>query len=90
MILSDRKKKEAEARPVTLLCEDDVMKGLTDRFGMDFPVTIVDTGHFRAEVNVCASPTFFGWVFRWGGKIRISGPEEVCRACREHAGKALD
>ena len=78
-----------EAGKVTLLCENDVMKGVIDRFGLDFPVTVPDREHFQAEVDVCASPTFFGWVFQWGGKVRITGPEEVCRAYREHARKAL-
>ena len=79
-----------EVRKVTLLCENDVMKGMIDKFGMDFPVTIPDQDHFQAEVDVCASPTFFGWVFQWGGKVRITGPEEVCLAYREHARKALE
>lgn len=32
---------------------------------------------FRVLVEVSASPTFFGWVFGFGGKVQILGPEEV-------------
>ena len=34
-----------------------------------------EQGHFQTTVMACTSPTFYGWVFQWGGKIRITGPE---------------
>ena len=32
---------------------------------------------FRAKVSVADSPTFYGWVFPFEGKIRIAEPEEI-------------
>ena len=32
---------------------------------------------FRLQTEVSASPTFFGWVFGFGGKVQILGPETV-------------
>ena len=62
---------------VTLVCENSVMKGIVDQFGMGVKVKKVDDEHFMTTVKVCTSPTFYAWVFQWGGKVRIEGPEEV-------------
>ena len=74
-----------EPETVVLLCENSVMKGLIDKFGKDFKVKVVDDAHFSATVKVCTSPTFYGWVFQWGGKIRILSPEETREEFRRMA-----
>lgn len=62
---------------VTLLCENEVMKGVIDKFGIDVTVKKKNKAQFTAKVDVCPSPTFFGWVFQWAGKVRIGAPESV-------------
>ena len=62
---------------VTLICEDSVMKGVLDQFGLSLKVWRVDERHFGTKVQVCASPTFFTWVFQWEGRVKIAEPEEV-------------
>ena len=79
-----------EPQEVALLCANEVMKGVLDKFGMDITVKKADPKHFRTKVKVCTSPTFYSWVFQWGGKIRIEGPEEAVTEYREMARKALD
>ena len=74
---------------VTLLCGNEVMKGVVDRFGADITVRRADRDHFRTRVRVCTSPTFYGWVFQWGGRIRIEGPEAAVEEYREMARRAL-
>ncbi len=66
-----------ETTEVRLLCENDMMKAVIDRFGAKVRTKVVDKDHFRATVKVCASPTFFRWVFGWNGKVMIEGPETV-------------
>ena len=79
-----------EPRKVTLLCANEVMKGVLDKFGMEITVKKADAEHFRTKVKVCTSPTFYSWVFQWGGKIRIEEPAEVAAEYREMARKALE
>ena len=62
---------------VQLLCENGVMKFVIDQFGQKVRTKVIDENHFRAIVKVCPSPTFFRWVFGFGGKIVIEGPEEI-------------
>lgn len=62
---------------VELLCENEVMRSVIDRFGEEVSTVTADDGHFKAIVEVAPSPPFFAWVFTFCGKIRILGPEEV-------------
>lgn len=36
-----------------------------------------DMTSFRLLTDISVSPTFFGWVFGFGGKVQILAPEEV-------------
>jgi len=75
---------------VQLLCHVSVMKYLIDNFGKEVPTQAVDGEYFTADVNVCTSATFYRWVFGFGGKIRIEGPEGVKEEYRNNLKKALD
>ena len=66
--------KEVEVR---LECENGLMKYVIDRFGLDIETEELTEDIFVAKVAVELSPTFYGWVFQFGGKIRIIGPDEA-------------
>ena len=68
---------------VTLLCEEPMMKALVDQFGTRARTQPLEDGRFRAKVRVYASPTFYRWLFGWGGMMKIEGPEEVVEEYRE-------
>lgn len=71
-----------EVQEVALVCDNDVMKGVIDKFGLDIPVRKVDDDHFRTRVTVCTSPTFYSWVFQWCGKIRVEAPSHAVEEYR--------
>ena len=64
---------------VTLFCHKDVMYGIIDKFGTKVRTEKVDNEHFKAVVTAEISPTFFGWVIGYGGKIKIAGPDAVIK-----------
>ena len=68
---------DEETCTVTLRCENSLMKSVVDRFGSQVKTTVTDDRHFTAEVEVSVSPTFFGWVVGFGGKMEITAPEDV-------------
>ena len=74
---------------VTLLCENSAMNTVIDHFGSKVKTKPADEDHFRFEAEVSVSPTFFSWIFEFGGMIRIEGPENVKAAYQRHAEKAL-
>jgi predicted DNA-binding transcriptional regulator YafY len=53
------------------------MNYLVDRFGKDFYSEKTGPDHFTARVTVDTSPTFFAWVFQFGGDITIISPASV-------------
>ena len=68
---------------VTLRCKNELMKSVIDRFGLDVKTEPCSKSSFNAIVDVAASQTFFGWVFQFGGDIRIVKPAKVKRAFLE-------
>ena len=68
---------DGPTRDVTLKCENSLMKSIIDRFSEDVETAVIDDEHFHADISVCASPTFFGWVFGFGGKMEIAAPKDV-------------
>ena len=46
-------------------------------FGTKVKTTPVDKDHFQFDAEVSVSPTFFSWIFEFGGMIKIVGPEHV-------------
>ena len=64
-------------REITIKCENSLMKSVIDRFGEDVKTTVIDNENFYADICVCASPTFFGWVFGFGGKMEIIAPKDA-------------
>jgi predicted DNA-binding transcriptional regulator YafY len=70
---------DEETRTVTLKCENSLMKSIVDRFGAKAKTSANDEKHFTAEVEVSVSPTFFGWVVGFGGKMSITEPEDILK-----------
>ena len=62
---------------VKLLCENSVMDAMIDRFGKNVKTKVVDPEHFLTEVSVAVNDIFFGWIFGFGGKVRIVAPDTV-------------
>ena len=75
---------------ITEIHQTVISKCVIDRFGEDVDTEQTETGHFTARVRVPASPTFFAWVFSFGGRMRIIKPEEVARDYKDMARKAAE
>ena len=71
---------DGEEVTVKLQCENHLMKYVIDRFGDKFKFESGDDGTFTCEVEVCLSPTFYGWVFGFDGGIRVVSPEDAVQS----------
>ena len=80
---------DGEEEAVELECENSLMKYVVDRFGEDVSTRTVSEHTFIASVNVAVSPTFYGWVFQFRGKIRIVSPQMAIDEYEEMARAAL-
>ena len=73
---------------VDLRCDNSLMKTMVDRFGEDVTTLAYDITSFRVQTEVSASPTFFGWVFGFNGKVQILAPESVKEQYRQMIAQA--
>ena len=62
---------------VELQCKNHIANAIIDRFGKAVQICEINDQDFRVTVKVCASPTFYRWVFGWNGDMRIMGPDNV-------------
>ena len=68
---------------VDLICSNDVMDAILDKFGKEVTTYAYDMEHFRAEVDVAVSNVFFSWIFGFGGAVVINGPTDVKEKYKE-------
>lgn len=66
-----------ERKQIELVCDNDVMDAIIDKFGKDVTVLANDMKSFRAVVSTAVGPVFYSWVFGFGGKVSIKSPEDV-------------
>ena len=67
----------SEHAEVELICDNKIMDSIIDKFGTDVITYANDMTSFRAIVNVAVNHVFYSWVFGFGGKVKIKGPEDV-------------
>jgi len=79
-----------ERQTVELVCGNDMMGALIDRFGEDVTTYAYDMENFKAEVEVAVNNIFFTWVAGFGGKVKIKAPEDVKQGYREMLKAAED
>ena len=65
---------------VELICDNDLMDAMIDRFGEDVTTYANDMTSFGEVADVAVSHVFYSWVFGFGGKVKIKGPDEVKEA----------
>ena len=58
---------------ITLSFSRDLIGVIYDKFGEDTEIWQED-GRYAANVKVQISPTFWGWLFQFGGRMRLQGP----------------
>ena len=75
---------------VDLICKNDVMDAILDKFGKDVTTYCYDMENFRAEVDVVPSSVFYSWVFGFGGDVVINGPANVKEEYKRMVQKVAD
>jgi predicted DNA-binding transcriptional regulator YafY len=75
---------------VDLICKNDLMDAIMDKFGKDVTTYAYDMENFRAEVDVVVSSVFFSWVFGFEGDVVINGPTDVKEEFRNMVQKVAE
>ena len=81
---------DGEEQEVELICDNELMKSVIDRFGENIQTERVNDDQFKATVTVAASKTFYAWCFRFAGQMKIAGPRKVKKQYLEMAKKITE
>ena len=71
------------AEQVKLLCSNELMRVIIDHYGEDIEISPYDDTHFTVIIEVNPSGTFYGWVFKFMGKIRILSPHSCVKKMKD-------
>lgn len=64
-------------KQVELICDNDLMDAIIDKFGKNVLVSPNDSESFRVTTNTAVGRVFYSWVFGFEGKVSILSPDEV-------------
>lgn len=78
-----------ESIDVVMACLNERMRNVIDCFGEDVETWVLDEEHFCVRTQVADSPTFYSWVFGFGGDIRILEPRLAVKKYRKMLRKGL-
>ena len=81
---------DGEPQEVELLCDNELMKSVIDKFGEDIKTERVSDEQFKATLNVSTSKTFYAGGFRFAGQMKILSPDKVKEEYMEMARKVLE
>lgn len=60
-----------------LLCDNDMLEPIIDRFGKQMPFHTVDSGHFKVTVRGQISEGLISWLMEVGEKVRVVSPDSL-------------
>lgn len=72
-------------KDVVIQFERSLIGVIYDKFGEGTRMVLHNEDSFISTVRVQVSPVFFGWLFQFGGKMKILSPESVLREFKEQA-----
>lgn len=67
----------SERVEVELICDNDVMDSIIDKFGRDVTTYANDMTSFRVVAKIAVSNVFYSWIFGFGGKVKIKAPQVI-------------
>ena len=72
---------------ITVQFDNSLIGVVIDRFGKDISVHDVTDETFKVFLDVQISPTFWGWIFQFGNKVKIISPQRVVEQARNEIDK---
>lgn len=79
-----------EDTKVALRFDKSLVGVVIDKFGKKIIKRIIDENTYEITVSVAVSPTFFSWVFTFGGKMTIVSPDSVVEKYIAQLNKTLN
>jgi predicted DNA-binding transcriptional regulator YafY len=72
-----------EPETVTLRFGNNLIGVVYDKFGENTKMLRVDEDSCIASVTVQVSPTFWGWLFQFGERAKVTAPTDVVELAKQ-------
>ncbi len=79
-----------EQKPIELVCENELMETMLDRFGERVRVQKVDENRFLLRTNAAISDGLAAWVLQFGGRVTVRMPNELIRTVKTKAEEIVE
>ncbi len=78
-----------EQKPIELVCENELLETMLDRFGEKVRVQKVDDNHFLLRTNAVVSDGLAAWVLQFGGRVTARMPNDLIYSVKMKAEEIL-
>ncbi len=79
-----------EAKPIELICDNDLLDTMLDRFGENVRTQKVDDKHFLLRTNAVVSEGLVSWVLQFGGRVTVRMPNDLIYEVKKRAAEILE
>lgn len=79
-----------EPKPVELICDNDILEVILDRFGEKAKIQKYDEDRFLLKTNAAVSDGLTKWVVQFGGKVKVKSPNDLIYEVKKKATEILD
>lgn len=78
-----------EKQNIEMLCNNDLMKVIFDRFGGEVTIEITEDDKFIVKTEVLLSPTFYGWLFQFYDQVKLVSPDSSVQEYQEYLSRTM-
>ncbi len=79
-----------EAKPIELVCDNDLLDTMLDRFGENLRTQKVDENRFLLRTNAVVSDGLVSWVLQFGGRVTVRMPNDLIYEVKKRAKEILE
>lgn len=76
--------------PVIIICQNDMIDLIIDRFGDNISILRVDDNHFKSTINATITDGLVSWLMQFGAAIHVESPEILRAMLKEKAEDILN
>ena len=80
---------DGDEMDVSLICENDLVGVIIDRFGKKTSIKEFDGEHFTTDIRVSVSDQFIGWILGLGEGVRVVKPDSLVERIRNRGEQIL-
>ncbi len=74
-----------EPKPIELICENDLLDVMLDRFGKTVKIQKYDETAFLLRTNAAVSNGLVSWILQFAGRVRVNSPNDLIYEIKQKA-----